>query len=579
MPYNLWVAGDINFPLTDITFRQPGRGATFHSTFTVSPTLFNQLILGISQNKLTFFASDPERISRKGTGIDIPQFTPDLNPLGMIPNMTFGGVSNYANPSMHNGLPYYNANTIFSIVENLSWVRGTHVFKFGGYIERTYKDQSANAVTRGRMAFDRTAANPLDTNHPYANALLGIYRDYSEANSRPQGQYRFTNLEFYAQDAWRIRPRLLIDYGVRFYHNMPQYDALEQLATFVPEYWDPAQAPTLLMPAMNGTKKVAQDPVTGLYYPEGLIGTFAPGRGNPSNGMVIGGKDGWPRGLYTVPPISVAPRVGFAWDPFGRGRTAVRGGGGVFYDRIMGNPTMGLITNPPTILTPTVYYGTIDGLKDVSTGGILAPSTITSLIGDVDMPTVYNYSFGDPATDRHGHDPRRVVRRVDVTALPLAPKHQCGSSARPARRRQPTVQGPHAQCRAACEFPAALPRLRGHPHVRVRLHQQLQLASEQLHETDAAWVLVRRLHVLEGARQQLHRHRQRERVLRAARAQLRSAQLRSHSRRFAAIQLPAAQSRPGDATEEARMGHRQLGARRHHAHHVGRAVPARAISW
>ena len=73
------------------------------------------------------------------------------------------------------------------------------------------------------MSFDVDRNNnPLDTNYAYANALLGVYDSYSEATSRPQGQFRFTNFEWYAQDAWRIRPKLMIDYGVRFYHDLPQ---------------------------------------------------------------------------------------------------------------------------------------------------------------------------------------------------------------------------------------------------------------------------------------------------------------------------------------------------------------------
>ena len=392
--YGIWVDGSLNFPLTPIVFQQPGKLWTIHSTNNIGATMFNDFSVAFSQNTLTYEPLDPAVLDRTKLGINIAQRNPALNPMNLIPNMSFGGIANAANPSLSNGTPYLNQNTIYSVIDNMSKISRTHTYKFGIYYEHTLKIQSASSQIRGSLAFGADGNNPLDSNNAYANALLGNYSTYSEATARPKGNFLFTNTEFYFQDTWKVKSNFTLDYGVRFYIDPPQYDSNGQLASFAASAYNPDKAVVLLRPVLVNGAKVALDPVTGKTYPQGLVGAFAPGQGDPANGTIIGGVNGVPRGLYETRPLVAAPRFGFSWDPFKTGRTAVRGGGGVYYDRIQGNPVMGQIENAPSVFTPTQYYGTFADILATAGAGLLAPSGSNSSLATAGhQQSVYNFNL------------------------------------------------------------------------------------------------------------------------------------------------------------------------------------------
>jgi hypothetical protein len=405
----------------------PGHGILGSLSYAASPTLINQFTWSKTLNHWSWFEVDPAAVNRdvlKGTA-NTPQAgqpLPSLFPLHTVgpgvggdqlvegkanasngysnymPNLTFGGPTPNA-PTYSNGNPEYsNNNIVDTVTDNVSKVWGTHSIKGGFYLEFNRKVQpcgssGCNGYT-GNYSFSPDANNPLNTGLGFANALLGYYASYTEWTAKIIVNDTFWNFEPYIQDNWRVTKRLTLDYGVRFYHQTPEVDKQpgNEFAYFDASKYDRSKAPRYYVPSIVGGKRVALDPATGNTGPVSYIGLFVPGSGDPADGFVVAGKNGVPWNTYSNRSVIAAPRFGFALDVFGNGKTAVRGGFGVFFDRLDGNQVYNMAFNPPIVYAPTASYSQITTLA--STGGLLGPQTISQWVGYTRLPQVRSASFG-----------------------------------------------------------------------------------------------------------------------------------------------------------------------------------------
>jgi hypothetical protein len=333
----------------------------------------------------------------------------DGSSINLPPIFNWGGRIGAAPPNQR--YPgWLNINRTQDVAISLTKIAGRHTFKGGFYNNHSYKAQNVGAggglSFQGTVNFGNDTNNPLDSGFGYANAALGIFSQYQQAEKFIEGSMIYNNTEFYIQDNWKVNPRLTFDYGVRFTRQQPQYDQFQQMSNFFPEQWSASAAPVLYIAGCSngatvcsGNIRNAMDPRTrqvilppaGVANTQVLIGTPIPGSGNPLNGIRQAG-DGIAKTGYTWPAIVFGPRFGAAYDLTGNQNLVLRGGVGLFYDRPDGNTVFSIPGNPPIASSADLRYSSLASL-----GSGLSPGAVPQLVTfqyDAKVPASWQWQVG-----------------------------------------------------------------------------------------------------------------------------------------------------------------------------------------
>ena len=306
---------------------------------------------------------------------------------------------------------WLNINRTQDWSASLTKVAGRHTIKGGFYLNHSYKAQNvgaggvANLSFQGYVNFGNDTNNTLDTGFGYANAALGIFTQYLQASRFIEGNLIYNQIEFFAQDNWKVSNRLTVDYGLRFVNMGPQYDQFQQMSNFFTDQWKASDAPVLYVAGCKSGKTVcsgndrnAMDPrngtiltATGAANTQAAIGTPIPGTGNSLNGIKKAGE-GIAKTNYVWPKLVVGPRFGFAFDLSGKQDWVLRGGFGLFYDRPDGNTTFSTPGNPPTATAQDLRIGQLGTL-----GQGLSPQPVPLLVTfkyKAEVPASWQWQFG-----------------------------------------------------------------------------------------------------------------------------------------------------------------------------------------
>jgi hypothetical protein len=370
------------FPIQPQVRPKPGSSWSWNLISTFTPTLAAETVLSYNHQSQSLSVVGDNPISIDKIGATFAQLYPDTNITNSIPNVDASPLSwNLGDPGWHNWGKDY------SITENVTKVLGAHTLKFGTYLNRDDKAQTATWPMNATINFNSAASMPLDSGNGLANLMLGNYQSYTQANAAVFPYFRFWSAEFYAQDSWKINSRLTLEYGLRFQHMVPTYTVVRggtpggegnwKLYSVNLGDYNPATAPSINLD--NG--QIVGNALDALSQ----------------QGLVCDPCSGTPAG-FSPSKNFVQPRVGIAFDVFGDGKMAMRGGFGMFNERLrQNNFNFGAGSSWPNQTTATGINGNV-GSIDVGaiTGGVppIQPPSMPVWSPDNTMPTIYSWYTG-----------------------------------------------------------------------------------------------------------------------------------------------------------------------------------------
>jgi hypothetical protein len=387
----LWTGSSYDTTATD--YDVPARQVVLHLNNNIKPTLMNEFIFSYTDTPHWIkVKAGPGSIAKsimKPADWSASTFFPANASNTLLPGIGVDGGTPFSWwVTNGNYVGKYDAEPVYTYRDNVAWIHGKHTVKFGFFLEKFQLTEQFGAETQGDYTFDNS--NPITTGNALADMFLGRISNYTEGTYNAHGVYtggygvghwRRTDFEPYIQDDWKVNRKLTLNFGVRYYLLIPPHDVTKPTvdSSFIPSLYNPAFASVL-----GADGLLHKDPATGHIYDFSGFG----------NGLVECGVGTINKGCQVTEKMNIGPRFGFAWDPTGSGKTAIRGGYGIYYEPGNGNDanTIGLEGNAPTTLAPVKYN--ILGYN-FSAGGFagVGPASIQSIPYFNPHPSVQQFNL------------------------------------------------------------------------------------------------------------------------------------------------------------------------------------------
>jgi len=352
-PMGLW-AGP-NYPgLVNTLVDSPGKNVVGNLTWTISPKIVNEVEFVYAQGTYNSTIAAGQFATSTTINGALTNNWAYKDPYGRVPAVSITGVQGFSPGSA----PWKERNLDRTYFDNLALSFGKHTVRTGFQFQQMIKTE--NAVSGG----------PSFSFNTWGDFLLGNVLTYSQGSRDIIPDLHYINSEAYVQDDWKLSKKLTINLGLRWSAFPSPSDVRNTLNNFDPLIYSASKAPVINPASGNfDPTKTSLIPAT---YANGII--FAKGAACTAAQAIASQVTCSPFGSNINPNknTNFGPRLGFAYNPDGRGLTSIRGGFGIFYDRLLnGIWEQNAFQDPPLLQTTTINSTSFDqpsGANAVSYG-------------------------------------------------------------------------------------------------------------------------------------------------------------------------------------------------------------------